>query len=386
MSAGSDFSGDQGELSSEDQGESSLFDLFDLFDAQVAQASEGRGALNERLNTRLDSFIVAAVEDGAITNFKAMNCYFANVAGSPPVADLYCEGPLRPADVDWVLPQVDLKVALTKFSSSSSAYVEERLGLGVTLDFPQEVASNVIVTWSASLPITELNVVSSGHCEVFERTGRKGTLACGTVYSENARWPLTLELYLVPLQTGSLDFSVEFSSDEQEIKPEDNIASVQWTISRESQLIATLASWARSVAFSPDGTTLATGTADGMIELWNVATKTKITTLEAADYIVNAVAFSPDGTTLAVGMGNGTVTLWKVATKTKTATLVAGAGAAESVAFSPNEPLLLPDGGMAPSRCGRWRQKLISPPSLSMGSISNRWRFHPMESPSLSGH
>ena len=336
LSAGSEFGGGQSELSSGDQSESSFFDFFDTFDAQVAQASEGRGALNERLNTRLDSFIVAAVEDGAITNFKAMNCYFANVAGSPPVADLYCEGPLRPADVDWVPPQVDLKVSLTKLSSSSNAYVEERLGLGVALEFPQEVASNVIVTWSASLPITELNVVSSGHCEVFERTGRKGTLACGTVYNENARWPLTLRLYLVPLQTGSLDFSVEFSSDEQEIKPEDNIASVQWTISRESQLIATLASWARSVAFSPDGTTLATGTADGMIELWNVATKTKITTLEAADYIVDAVAFSPDGTTLVAGMGNGTVTLWDVATKTKTATLVAGAGPAESVAFSPD--------------------------------------------------
>ena len=305
LSAGPEFSGSQGELSSEDQGESSLFDLFDAFADQVAQASEARGKLNEHLNTRLDSFIVAAVEDGAISNFNAMNCYFANVAGSPPVADLYCEGPLRPADVDWVPPQVDLKVTLTNLSGGSSAYVEERLRLRATLDFPEKAASNVIVTWSASLPVANLNAVSSGHCEVVERTERKGTLACGTVYNENDGSPLTLSLYLVPLQTGSLDFSIEFSSDEQEIKPADNIASVQWTISRESAHIATLSSWARSVAFSPDGTTLAAG-----LELWDVATKTKITTLEESEYAVSAVAFSPDGTTLAAGMGDATVTLW----------------------------------------------------------------------------
>ena len=331
LPAGSEFSGDQDELSSEDQGESSLFDLFDAFTDQVAEASEARGKLNEHLNTRLDSFIVAAAEDGAINNFNAMNCYFANVAGSPPVADLYCEGPLRPADVDWVPPQVDLKATLTNLSGDSSAYVEERLRLRATLDFPEEAASNVIVTWSASLPIANLNAVSSGRCEVVERTERKGTLACGTVYNENTGSPLTLSLYLVPMQTGSLDFSIEFSSDEQEIKPEDNIASVQWTISRESAHIATLSSWARSVAFSPDGTTLAAG-----LQLWNVATKTKITTLEESDYAVNEVAFSPDGTTLAVGMGDGTVTLWDVATKTKAATLIAGDGSALSVAFSPD--------------------------------------------------
>ena len=334
LPAGSEFSGDQGESSSEDQGESSLFSLFDTFADQVAQASEARGKLNEHLNTRIDSFIVAAVEDGAISNFKAMNCYFANVAGSPPVADLYCEGPLRSADVDWVPPQVDLKVTLTNLSGGSSAYVEERLRLRATLDFPEKVASNVIVTWTASLPLANLNAISSGRCEVIEETERKGTLACGTVYNEDAGWPLTLSLYLVPLQTGSLDFSIEFSSDEQEIKPADNIASVQWTISRESAHIATLSSWARSVAFSPDGTILAAG-----LELWDVETKTKITTLEESEYAVNAVAFSPDGTTLAAGMGNSIVTLWDVATKTNTTILVAGhdgSGAAASVAFSPD--------------------------------------------------
>ena len=342
LPAGSEFSGDQGELSSEDQGESSLFDLFDAFDD--IQFSEDRGKLNEHLNTRLDSFIVAAVEDGAISNFRAMNCYFANVTGSPPVADLYCEGPLRPADVDWVPPQVDLKVTLNIPRGGSIAYAGERLSLWAGVHFPEAAASNVTLTWSASLPVE----ISSVRCKVVEETERRGTLACGTVYNERVGFVvvqgdpvphLSLDLFLIPLQTGSLDFSVEFSADEPEIEPADNIASLQLTISRMSQHIATLpghAAGVSSVAFSPDGTTLAVGSLGGLgIKLWDVATKTNVATWDAGEYMVHSVAFSPDGTTLAVGVGNGTVQLWDVATKTRTATLEEGGfSSVYSVAFS----------------------------------------------------
>jgi hypothetical protein len=72
-----------------------------------------------------------------------------------------------------------------------------------------------------------------------------------------------------------------------------------------------------SVAYSPDGVTLATGSQAGTVILWNVARAAaprRISTpLQGRDNPVHSVAFAPDGTTLATGSQDGTVILWNVA-------------------------------------------------------------------------
>jgi WD40 repeat protein len=93
-----------------------------------------------------------------------------------------------------------------------------------------------------------------------------------------------------------------------------------------------------SVAYSPDGKTLASGGQDGTIKLWDVATGKERATFQGhpvSDW-VTSVAYSPDGKTLASGSGE-TIKLWDVATGKEQATLNNGHTASvKSVTYSPD--------------------------------------------------
>ena len=188
------------------------------------QFSGDRGALNEHLNLLLDGFIASAADHWRINNFEGMTCYFANVSASPAVADLYCEGPLRPMDLPP--PGVDLTTTLRNDSAALTVNAERALNLSASLRFSERAASNVVLTWSASLPVRLEEILARGDsvaCEAVDTTDRTGTLACGDV--RDGSTGLNLSLIFTPLEVGSLDFSVAFSADERELEQADNM---QW--------------------------------------------------------------------------------------------------------------------------------------------------------------
>jgi WD40 repeat protein/energy-coupling factor transporter ATP-binding protein EcfA2 len=89
-----------------------------------------------------------------------------------------------------------------------------------------------------------------------------------------------------------------------------------------------------AVAFSGDGRTLASGGVDGAVRLWDTNTNHLLGTL-TGHAAVNAVAFSRDGTTIATGNADGTAHIWATSTQRSLATLAGHEGPVYAVAFSP---------------------------------------------------
>ena len=136
--------------------------------------------------------------------------------------------------------------------------------------------------------------------------------------------------------------SVSFSPDGATLASGSLDGTVKlWNVEMETDIATPPGS--RFTSFSPDGTTLASALGNGIV-LWNVVTERTIATLEEHTGLI-AVSFSPDGTTLASGSKDGTVKLWNVATGQIIATLEGHADWATSVSFSPDGATLASGSG-----------------------------------------
>ncbi len=91
-----------------------------------------------------------------------------------------------------------------------------------------------------------------------------------------------------------------------------------------------------SVAFSPDGQRLASGSGDGTVKIWDSATGKELYSFKRHASFVTSVAFSPDGQRLASGSDDKTVKIWDSAIGKELFTLRGHTGQVWSVAFSPD--------------------------------------------------
>ncbi|MBW4595274.1 MAG: PD40 domain-containing protein [Brasilonema angustatum HA4187-MV1] len=93
-----------------------------------------------------------------------------------------------------------------------------------------------------------------------------------------------------------------------------------------------------SIAWSPNGKMLASGSYDGTIKLWNQDGK-ELKTLNHGSAVLS-VGFSPDGKMLASAGGDGTIKLWRTVDGKELKTLTGHGDVVRSVNFSPNGKML----------------------------------------------
>jgi small GTP-binding protein len=134
-----------------------------------------------------------------------------------------------------------------------------------------------------------------------------------------------------------------------------------------------------SVAWSPNGSMLASGDGDCMVRLWDGESGDLRQTLQGHSDSVLSVAWSPEGQTLASGSEDGTIRLWDINTGQLIVTIEGHAGYVTGVAFSNDAPLLASkslDGSVRLWRCDTWENV-----AALEESVSNPFPANPMFNP-----
>ena len=162
-------------------------------------------------------------------------------------------------------------------------------------------------------------------------------------------WDLASHHLISETMWGAEPLALAFTSGGRGLRVADATAVGSWNLATQPRITALpLAGVAggNEVAFSLDGTTVATGGTDGNVRLWDAATRQEIGAPMSSDaQQVDAVAFSPDGTLVAAASSDGNVQLWTVATQQEAgAAMVSGTAEIDALAFSPDGKILATGG------------------------------------------
>jgi WD40 repeat protein len=261
---------------------------------------------------------------------------------------------------------IAVKNARTKAAQQSTANTSQRLAAQSTaLDVADPVTAALLAgaAWrlsptaqarysllqSLAQPVRGILTASSGVVTALAYSPDGTTLAAGYSGGAIRLWDLASHRAISATSWGAAPLALAFTGGGKQLEVADDDAVGSWDLTDQARITARpFASPAQgnAVAFSPDGQTVATGSADGNVQLWDTATEQEIGAPMSSDaQPVSAVAFSPDGSLVAAGSADGNVQLWDAATQQEAGSaLVAGAAEVAALAFSPDGKLLATGG------------------------------------------
>src|SRR5262245_5343774 len=224
----------------------------------------------------------------------------------------------------------------------------------------------IIVVSFLLFPPSRANAVDAGGARLIEHVGRSQPIARSNELL--GAFPRQAQLTSPTKKSGPAPNRATSSKLPVTVVP--NIGNLWGTdravISPDGQLLATVGSAAiklwdiasgrplrsmeyqaffLAVAFSPDGTMIASGHKDGLIKLWDVATGAG-TTLQGppkpgrdqdgSDFAVQSLEFDAKGRFLATGSKIGTITIWNLATRKSASRFTFQGGGVVAVRMSPD--------------------------------------------------
>ncbi len=208
------------------------------------------------------------------------------------------------------------------YSRDGATIVTAARGRGAQRD------DGIVQLWTAATgePTAELSVPDTAHIDALALSPDGSVIAVSSTRWAHASRPgaeqaeHSFQLYAVAsgqpagdaMTSTHLMGCLAVSPDGASLAFADGDAARIWDIKGERPTITLTGhgGYLDSIAYSPDGTSLATASRDGTVRLWEAATGQHRATLSGHTQDVHAVAYSPDGNTLGSAGLDGTIRIW----------------------------------------------------------------------------